>query len=452
MENRKVIVVGGGMVGLFCAHKLAGRGHEVELIERAGEVGGAYAPRSIAGRYFDNGVHVPGATGKTEIDDFLFGKIDTRAEWLHGYAGLNVASFFNGKLGVKSPLPDLRSLHSLELEEALRGIGKSERGNHRPLSAMRIANDVLGPWVANHVVAPCLEKFYGDAFAEVAPHALEALHLRRVIAFDEAKSKVLKQQPEWDNCIGWPDANSMRGREPIYHYPKGNEALAPLVRRIKEALSARGVTISSSTELVKAHVTGGLLQGFSDKNGAVHKCDVAVWALPAALAARLIDRPRADQPSPPPLRQLWLACAVADRNDLSHPNLHYLTCHDPSVRVARIHLPDALGGIKPDKARVCAEYWQDVMGKPPQESQVLPDLKNVGLLNPKATFVQCEIVKSVAVPILTVTQQEHAVNLAMEIEAVLPNMRCVGLGSTDRFFLGDLLLHAGGVIESADFL
>ena len=53
----KAAVIGGGVLGLTLAHRLAGLGHRVELFEAAPELGGLVAPQQFGSFVWDRFYH-----------------------------------------------------------------------------------------------------------------------------------------------------------------------------------------------------------------------------------------------------------------------------------------------------------------------------------------------------------------------------------------------------------
>ena len=57
-EQQRVVILGGGVCGLYAARVLAGRGVPVTVVEKEDVFGGLALSRRIGNNYYDLGVHM----------------------------------------------------------------------------------------------------------------------------------------------------------------------------------------------------------------------------------------------------------------------------------------------------------------------------------------------------------------------------------------------------------
>jgi protoporphyrinogen oxidase len=459
-RQKRAVVLGAGMVGLYCAHALAKKGYEVVILEKSSDIGGVYAPSLVNGFYFDKGAHVPGVSGNQSIDDFLFSVEPERAKWLNGFTSLRSGSFFNGKLGALSPLIDLRSLDPAILEDMRSQLGSSRKVDAREQTAISYATETFGPTIATSVILPYLKKVYGPGADQVLAYALEPHHIRRVIAFDNEETSALKKVALWDNCIGWPTATTARGTVPIYYYPKGRQALLPLIENVKNSLLRDEVSIIVSADVKHIQISsdrrGKLAFKINQKSESIESIDfdMLICAVPVgSLLPSLAGANYPDSPAPDS-RQLWLAHLRLKQTPLinqsqPHDQLHYLTCHDPDIGASRVFFPDHLAQLTPKENRVCMEYWSDpldTMG--PSQQQVIADAQEMGIVGEASEIASFEVARAARLPIMSHGVLNSALAKVDSVQTQFQSIRCVGTGNSALYFLNELLLQAHNVIES----
>ena len=93
MKKNKIVVVGGGVIGMIAALLVKTKKNSVFLIEQNKELGGLFRSRKFyKNLFFDYGSHFIKQTGIKKLDKLLFGNLDKK-KW-HILGNLRGASFF----------------------------------------------------------------------------------------------------------------------------------------------------------------------------------------------------------------------------------------------------------------------------------------------------------------------------------------------------------------------
>ena len=93
MKKDKVVVIGGGIAGIFSALLYGSKGHKVTLVEKETTIGGLLRSQELfeKGLMFDYGTHLLSSTNNKEIDSLLFDDLA-----VNEFEYLKVGSFYKG--------------------------------------------------------------------------------------------------------------------------------------------------------------------------------------------------------------------------------------------------------------------------------------------------------------------------------------------------------------------
>lgn len=227
----KVLVLGGGMCGLYAARVLAGRGVHVTVLEKGDAPGGLAAGREIGGNHYDLGVHHLHASDKGIFDDLkglLGGRLrpSVLEALIHFGGGWRRYPLEFGDLLRGVPLPTLARL--------LGGLAGQAARNRFSREPARNAEEALVRLYGR----PLYERFFRDFTAEywgVPPSGLSAAfvssRMPRLGAVDVAK-RALAALGMGEEDAATPSATA---RETVWYTPSGSGAMAAaLAARIRE--------------------------------------------------------------------------------------------------------------------------------------------------------------------------------------------------------------------------
>ena len=98
---KKILVVGGGIVGITSAYFAKRDGNEVILVESSDSLGGLLKSDCNEHGCFDYGTHIASKTGIAELDDFLFSDFDKDNSYKFNIG--KSGNFYKDKLSDISP-------------------------------------------------------------------------------------------------------------------------------------------------------------------------------------------------------------------------------------------------------------------------------------------------------------------------------------------------------------
>lgn len=153
MEEREVVVVGGGVSGLAFACRAVAAGREVLLLERADTLGGCLDTRRVGGFWFEMGAHTCYNTYRAFLDlvaqSGSLGKLQARSEVRKRFGLLR-----DGRLSVMGPLSVFLHFDWWELLRSVPGaVGRAKAGRtvsayYGRLLGMGNYQRILGPFLS----------------------------------------------------------------------------------------------------------------------------------------------------------------------------------------------------------------------------------------------------------------------------------------------------------------
>lgn len=227
----KVLVLGGGMCGLYAARVLAGRGIPVTVLEKGPAPGGLAAGREIGGNHYDLGVHHLHASDKgifEDMKDLLGGQLrpSVLEALIHFGGGWRRYPLEFGDLLGGVPLPTLVRM--------LGGLAAQSARNKLSREPARNAEEALIRLYGR----PLYERFFRDFTTEywgVPPTGLSATfvssRMPRLGGVDVVK-RALAAMGMGEEDAATPSATA---RETVWYTPSGSGAMAAaLAGRIRE--------------------------------------------------------------------------------------------------------------------------------------------------------------------------------------------------------------------------
>ncbi len=266
-----IAIVGGGLLGMTLALRLARAGRAVTLIEAAPELGGLAAPWEIGEVTWDRYYHV-----MLESDTALRGlledlDLDCDVRW----TTTRTAFFTDGKLHEFSGVRDFLRFKPLRLHEKLR-LGLAILYASRLTDGKRLERITARAWltklcgerVYTTIWQPLLRAKVGAREADVSAAFIWAI-IRRLYGARDVKSKAER-----------------------FGYVRGG--YARIIGRFEERLRSEGVNIRTATRV------GAIVRGESGVNvhlldGTTEPFDEAVITAPAPLAKTLVPELNASE-------------------------------------------------------------------------------------------------------------------------------------------------------------
>jgi oxygen-dependent protoporphyrinogen oxidase len=178
MDERDVVVVGGGVSGLGFAYKAAAAGREVLVLEGSGKLGGCLDTRGAGGFWFEMGAHTCYNSYRAFLElveqSGIIGNIRPRSEVRKRFGLLR-----DGQVAVMGPLSVFLHFNWWELvRSAPRAVGASKAGQtvysyYARLFGKRNYDRVLGPFLS------AVPSQSADSFPAEGPGSLFKKRARR---------------------------------------------------------------------------------------------------------------------------------------------------------------------------------------------------------------------------------------------------------------------------------
>ncbi len=262
--SQRVAIVGGGMLGMTLALRLAREGRSVTIFERSPSVGGLAAPWEIGGTTWDRHYHVI-----LRSDVHLLALLDelgltSALRW----KSVGSAFFIDGRIHPFSTLADFVAFPAVgPIEKVRLGLGVLKATRERDLehldtiTAEQWLRKVFGATLYERLWQPLLRAKLGDAYAQASASFIHAT-IKRL--FGARK-------------------NSQKREE--FGYVEGG--YATIVDRLTTRLAEFGVRIETGADVTAIRRSGaGLAIAF---NATSEAYDQIVVTVPAPIAARICD-------------------------------------------------------------------------------------------------------------------------------------------------------------------
>jgi protoporphyrinogen oxidase len=330
-----VVILGAGPAGLGAAYRLAQRGVDVVVLERAATVGGLAGSFEVAGQRVDHGSHRLHPATPVSIMATLRELLGTDLQRRPRHGRIRMAGRF-----VKFPPHPVDLVRHLPVRLSARLAYDMATSPFRRAGADTFAQVVrasLGPTMADVFYAPYVEKLFGvpatDLAGELARRRVGASSARALVR------RVVRPDPE----------------RSVFYYPR--RGYGQISEALADAATAAGARILTGTEVVG--LRGTTVVTSDGDFTAPH-----VWStLPIALLAVLADAPPAVRAAAATLetRPLTLTYLALARSQWTEYDAHYFP--DRNVPMVRVSEPKNYRDSSHDPADVtvlCAEIPGEV--------------------------------------------------------------------------------------------
>lgn len=440
MENETIVVVGGGIVGIYSALYLKKRYAKVVLIDK-GNLGGLLNSYNEKGIMFDFGTHIPMDTMNIEIDQFLFDTF-TEDEW-EIFNDLKVANYFLGKLDINTVYPDIRNLDEQVFYNSFYQLLKSKISNVNDYVNLKdFYRAKFGELISEKVYRKILYKFTGKHLEELHCINSRFFDINRVVIGDEALTNKLKQIPEYDEVIAGVKYDTTNSPRKMY-YPKNNKGIGLWINNLRNKLLQSDVKIYESHSLKTIEVSDGRIKKVVLEDDEVIHTNKVIWTLPTSLLMNTLGIN--SQKESIKFRKTILFNFQFDRDFLVES--HYINCLDDTFKSFRVTLyPNLTQTLKAKKIYNCTiEVFLDRTDNVSDMYYqiILEELIKMGIISAQHILIN-KSYKEInnGFPILS----EKFMNEEVERQAYLANnyknIVLIGRANIENFFMRDSLLDA----------
>lgn len=316
-------VVGGGMLGLDLARRLAARGHGVTVLESAPRAGGLAAPWQIGGVEWDRFYHVIAGADSELLELLRILDLECEVRWVKAQTGF----YTGGRLHPFSSVLDFAAFPALNpLEKARLAatiLYASRVEDWRPLeelTAVEWLTRLSGRGVVDRIWLPLLRAKLGDNAQRVSAAFI------------------------WTIIKRMYGARSSAGKRECFGYVPGG--YARILERLLNYLAERGVDVQTHAGVERIGSAGGGRIRIERTGGASETFDAVAVTVPAVAAAQVCaDLSPSERDRLRDIEYQGVVCAsLLLRRPLSPYYITNIT--DPAPFTAVIEM-DALTGTQP---------------------------------------------------------------------------------------------------------
>ena len=321
----KVVIVGAGLAGLSAALRLAGRGHEVTILERESFPGGRNGLLKKAGYSFDTGPTV--LTMPSLIADALNCVGENLEDWLEL---LPLSPLYRAFYADGSTLDVHADTKQME-DEIARVIGGDEAAGYRRYVdfVTKLYRYEMNDFIDKNIdtplnlLTPNLARLIAlGGFRRLAPKVSQFLkdpRTQRVYSFQAMYAGVSPQQAlAIYAVIAYMD--SVNG----VFFPKGGMHALP--RALAGAATKHGVKIQYNSKVIRLEKSGSRVQAAITEDGSRYECDAIILNpdLPVAYRELLEVEPRRiKRLNYSPSCVVMLVGSSKSYDHIAHHNIHF---------------------------------------------------------------------------------------------------------------------------------
>ena len=275
---KKILVVGGGIVGITSAYFAKNNENKVILVESSDSLGGLL--KSTCNEYgcFDYGTHIASKTGVDELDDFLFSDFNENNSYKFNIG--RSGNFYKGKLSDISPFVNT---NHLAVSVYQKGCSELESANNKVGENLKeTLINRYGDTFYQSIFKGLVYKIFGCDAQYLANECLPFFDMSRILAFDKKVSKQKKLNKVLDEKIGFHEFNAGADK----FYPKKG-GIGSWIKILEAKLLNLNIDIKTKSSItqIEANSTGFLVH----INDEVLQVDELVWTLSSGLLNRFID-------------------------------------------------------------------------------------------------------------------------------------------------------------------
>lgn len=425
---KRVLVVGGGVVGITAAYFKSQQGYKVTLVEASNEIGGLLKSETTEFGSFDYGVHIASETGYSELDYFLFGDADQN---LYEFNTQHSGSFFHNQLTSFSPFINLNSLNEPQVKSAGYELVKAPQLTQFDNLGDRLES-VYGSTAYQYAFFPFVKQTFGIQPRELPDYYINFFDMYRVVAFDETTTSALKNIDYMNDKLGFQ--KTMKGAKK--YYPKEG-GIGNWTAGLFEKIVAAGVDVLLNTTVTAIDYKESSISVTYD--GLKSNVDELIWAVPSALLPRYL--PLEGRVGKPVFRKTALFDFVYQQPVLT--SCKYINNFSPNHLSTRLTCYQNLLPSSKHYAITVEVLIDHIENEEQLLKLVSKELSEMGLIEKSnaCIFSQYRPIAE-GFPVITKENDKKIKQLNLEISTKYPKIILLGRSSSKGFFMSELLVDA----------
>lgn len=428
MKKDKIVVIGGGIAGIFSALLYSSKGYKVTLVEKEATIGGLLRSQELfeKGLMFDYGTHLLSTTNNKEIDNLLFDSFE-----VDEFEYLKIGSFYKSLYQENGFLSDKKILKKEEYFNLLKTSKVKE--SYQNLKEQLIA--LFGLGYAENVLFPIIEKFFFTNPELLVENSHALFGLSRIIVANSEETKKLKKQKRFDDVLAFHSyKEGFSTRKSMYPKVGG---VGNWIAFMKKKMLALGVEIITNANIEEIKSADGLIESIGINNKE-YILDKLIWTIPPFI---FLNKVGIHLKSKPPKR--LTSCIfhyLVDEKYLT--NVFYFQCFDPSFKAFRVTLYDNYSKGIENKYRISVEVLLENNPTDVEELQaeVFEELIKMTVLPENTNILNQDFnIYPNGFPVLTNDFIEASKQQVEAVKSNFKNVEVFGKSNGKTWFMNDII-------------
>ncbi|MFF2178498.1 NAD(P)-binding protein [Lysinibacillus sp. NPDC058147] len=440
----EVVIVGGGIVGIFSALFLADKYKNIYLIENTDRVGGLLNSKEFEGIEFDYGTHIVNETMIKEIDDILY--TDFGEEWRE-IQTFNPGNITFGELYKDSSYPYIINMEEGYENGLIELLSSKEKVSNLDQDLYSYLIKIFGTTYTNKVFRPIFKKLLNLELENLTTDVFKTFDVKRLIVGDEFLTKELKKSEIYDSKIAYPQYQTGSSLNKKY-YPNNGEGIGLWIKFLTEKLKEKNVKVLTNTaaiDLLLQEESRITIKNFKNDITNVISPKLIVWTAPFNNFLN-VTKEKVNMPSLN-FRNTLLMHFIFEKPFISEN--HYITCWDNSFSFFRVTLyPNVSQNKDVNKCTIEIFFDSDEELEKLTFDFILQELIKAKIIGQdNIVEKQYKEVLYRSFPIIdkkyvqTVKQNEELIN------TIPNNIKFLGKGKGTSFFINTSILEAYDILK-----
>jgi protoporphyrinogen oxidase len=432
MGKEDVVIIGGGLAGIFSALMYARKKSNVVLVEKDENLGGLLRSQILFERmHFDFGTHFLTQTGIQELDGILFDNFD-----LSVFEFLKVGSFYNG-LNCNNGFLSDKFIDNRQ--EYFNNLLNTDRRNTNFQNLTEQLKFNFGTLYTEKILEPIIEKFYSTHPNNLVVDSHKLFGLNRLTIGEQKDTDILKKDSFYNEILGYHSYTEGLS-ELKSMYPRKN-GIGSWIEFLEKKLVASGVKIIKKDFVVGINSKSEVIESV-DLNSFTMKCDKLVWTIPLFPLMKILGTE--SENTIPKRMNSYIFHYVITGSYLT--DLYYFQCFDPRYKSFRITLYDNFSSNDTNNSRISVEVMlgerlilRELISL---KDEIFNELKQMGVISMSTEYVSSDF--NSILGSFPITTNDFIESSKFQLNKCLnsyKNLNIYGKGSGNIWFMNEILVQ-----------